>query len=196
MKMDPALALASARKEWAGNRRLRLAVFVAAGIVVLYLVLVMQDWRASLEAEYAERTEHLYKMKALAGQEEWLARTETAREVRAALEAEVPEAETPGLAQARVQGWIRDVASALGEDIRVETLEPTLVDGQPGIWRVPVEISGQLDQDIYLELLRRIESRSTLTVIEEAVVRNRANPTFSLSIVSYFRLPEAADAPG
>ena len=196
MSAGAARTLAGIRQEWAGNRRLRIGVLAVAGILLLYLVLVVQDWRGALEAEYAARTAHLYKMKSLAGQEAWLARADEAREVRQALEAEVPETGTPGLAQARVQGWVRDIAAALGEDIRVQTLDPVQVDGRPGLWRVPVTISGQFDPTLYAELLRRIESRSTLSVIEEAIVRNRANPTFTLSIVSYFRIPEPADAPG
>lgn len=196
MSANVAKAIADARREWAGNRRLRFGVLAIAGIVVLYLLLLMQDWRSALANEYTARTEHLYKMKSLAGQEEWLLRAQSTSELRKAMEAELPEVDTAGLAQAQVQGWIRDVATALDEDVQVETLEPVPVEGRPGLWRVPVSVSGQLDPARYLELLRRIESRNTLSVIEEAAVRNRANPTFTLTIVSYFRIREAANAPG
>lgn len=194
MSPDFSATIANARQEWAGNRRLRLGVLLVGGILVFYLLLLMQDWRSALAQEYAGRTEHLYKMKSLAGQEEWLARARAANEVREALEAEIPEAATAGLAQASVQGWIRDVADAFGGDIRTQTLEPVPVEGQSDIWRVPVTISGTLEPRLFVELLRRIESRSTLSVIEEAMVLNRANRTFSLIVVSYFRMPEAANA--
>ena len=186
--------VANARREWAANRRLRIGVMAIAAILAVYVFLVMRDWRATLEQDYAVRTERLYKMKALAGQPQWLARAQAAAKVRAALEAQLPEVATSGLAQASVQGWIREATSGMGEDLRIQAGQPEAVEGQPGIWRVPVTISGPLDSQRYLDLIGRIESRATLSVVEEATLINRNAQNFSLTVVSYFRIAEAADA--
>ena len=187
-------AVANARREWAGNRRLRMGVAAIGAILALYVFLVLQDWRAALAGEYADRTEHLYKMKSLAGQDEWLGRAQAARAIRDRLEAEIPEVATVGLAQAGVQGWIRDAAAAFGDDVRVQTQAPAESD-IAGVWRIPVVITGSADPVRVIQLIRRIEGRPTLSVIEEALVVNRENRTFSLTVVSFFRITEApADA--
>jgi hypothetical protein len=176
------------------ERRLRIGILAIAAILAVYVLLVMRDWRTTLEHDYAARTEHLYKMKALAGQPQWLARAQSAAKVRAALEAQIPAAATTGLAQASVQGWVRELTNAMGEDLRIQAGQAEAVEGRPGLWRVPVTLSGSLDNDRYLGLLGRIESRPTLSVVEEATVNNRKTQAFSLTIVSYFRVAEAADA--
>lgn len=182
-------ALANARRDWAANRRLRMGVAVIGAILALYVFLVLQDWRAALAGQYADRTEQLYKMKSLAGQDEWLARAQAARSIRERLEAEIPEVATVGLAQAGVQGWIRDAATAFGDNVRVQTQAPAESELE-GVWRIPVVISGSADPARIVQLVRRIEGRPTLSVIEEALVVNRENRTFSLTVVSYFRVRE------
>ena len=81
-----------------------------------------------------------------------------------------------------------------GQDVQVQAQTPAQTN-QGSIWRVPVVISGRLDPARYIQLLRQIESRPTLAVIEQATVVNRQNRTFSLTVVSYYRIKEApADA--
>ena len=193
------VALADIRRQWAANRRLRIGVAAIGLIVVAYLFLVLQDWRSALSAEYATRTEHLYKMQALAGQDEWIDRAETMAGVRRALEAELPDAATPGLAQANVQGWVRDIVAAYGDDdVTVQVRDAMAVDGHPGVWRVPVAINGPLRPAQYLDLVASIERRDTLSIIEQARVLDRENKTFSLTVVAFFRIAppqgEPADA--
>ena len=188
-------ALADIRRQWAANPRLRMGVVVIGLILVAWVFLVLRDWRASLAAEYAARTEHLYKMRALAGQDEWIDRARSMAEVRGALEAELPEAATPGLAQANVQGWVRDVVAAYGEqDVTVQVRDAIAVDGHPGVWRVPVAINGPLRAGRFLDLVATIERRNTLAIVEQARVLDRDNKTFSLTVVAFFRIPPAGEA--
>lgn len=189
MSAQVQVVLADMRRQWAANRRLRLGIGAIALIVVVYLFLLIQDWRASLATEYAARTEHLYKMRALAGQDEWVERARSMAEVRRALEAELPDAATPGLAQANVQGWVRDVVAAYGEDdVTVQVSDAVPVDGHPGVWRVPVAINGPLQPGRYLDLVAAIERRNTLAIIEQARILDRENRTFSLTVVAFFRI--------
>ncbi|MDG6348856.1 hypothetical protein QAA18_08930 [Luteimonas sp. 8-5] len=187
-------ALANARRELAANPRLRYGVLAIAAILVLYLFLVLQDWQSGLAERHASRSGYLAKMQALAGQEVWIQRAAAVARTRAALEAEIPEMATLGLAQASAQGWLRDAVVAFGQDVQVQAQTPAQTS-QGSIWRVPVVISGRLDPARYIQLLRQIESRPTLAVIEQATVVNRQNRTFSLTVVSYYRIKEApADA--
>ena len=187
-------ALADIRREWASNPRLRLGAVAIAVIVAVYLSLVLRDWNASLQRSYADRTAYLAKMQALAGQDAWIARAASAAEVRAALEAEIPEVATIGLAQATVQGWVREAAVAFGEGLQVRAAAPVPVAADSDVWRVPVTVSGKLDPGRYVQLLAQVERRPTLAVIEEATVLNRENRTFELTVVSYYRVRNNGEA--
>lgn len=190
-------AWAGLRKELAGNPRLRLGLWVVAGILGLYLWLLLGDWRAELEREYRAERQRLDKIVSLAGQEQWLARAEAARTLRQALEAEIPRADTLGLAQASVQTWARDLIAVHGDALRVQAQTPVRVREGEDLWRIPVTLSGALEPSQVLQLIQRIERQPNLTTIEAALILARDNRTFSLSVVAFYRIAEEpADASG
>lgn len=192
-----AAAWAGGRRELAGNPRLRLGLFVIAGILALYLWLLLRDGQAALAQEYRAERQRLARIVSLAGQEHWLARAEAARTLREALEAEIPSADTLGLAQASVQSWARDLGAAAGAEVRVQTEAPARVRSGENLWRIPVNLSGALEPRQVLQLIQRIERQPNLTTIEQALILSRDNRTFSLTVVAFYRIPEeAADAPG
>lgn len=178
------------RKEIAGNRRLALGVAAIAAIVTVYAVLALADWRASLHERYVERRQYLRKVRSLAGQGAWEARAEQMRRLRKALEAEIPSAASPGLGQAMAQSWLRKQVEPYGPAVQVQTRPVEEVEGQPGLVRVPTVVSGALSPRSVVNLLRRIESNSTLTVVEQALILNRENQTFELTVVAYVRIGE------
>lgn len=176
------------RTEFGQSQRLRIGVFVIAGILAFYSFLVLRDWRSGLHDHYVERRQYLRKLKALAGQNQWVARAEAMARIRSALEAEIPTAASPGLAQASAQTWVRDLALTHGVAVQVQAQTPQAVEGQPGLWREPMVISGPLPPRAVLNLIQQIEKRSSLSVIEEATIFNRENQTFQLTIVSFVRV--------
>lgn len=189
-------ALASMRMELADNPRLRLGAWLIAAILIFYVWLVLADWRAQMHKDYVAQVQQLQKIRSLAGQDEWLQRAEQARVLRDALQAQIPEVATLGLAQASVQTLARDMIAASGNAIRVQTEAPAEVGEGSGLWRVPMVISGGLGATQVLQLIRRIESQRNLVVIEQAMILNRENHTFSLTMVSFFRVQEAVHEPG
>ena len=132
------------REEWRSNPRLRWGAAIAAAIGFLYLCLVLADWRRELHEEYQQRTLQLYKMTELAGQEQWLGRAQSAQALEKALQAEVPNAATIGLAQAEVQTFVRQLINAFGRRLSSDARPPAEVTGQPGLWRIPVTLRGVL----------------------------------------------------
>lgn len=180
------------RRELAGNPRLRLGVLAIVGILMLYLWLLLLDWRTALAQEHRSQRQRLDKIVALAGQDQWLARAEAASRLRQALEAQITSAPTLGLAQASVQSWARDLGAAFS-DMRVQTEAPVQVGADPGLWRIPVTLSGSLEPGQVLQLIQRIEQHSNLVTIEQALILNRSNRTFSLTVISYYRIPGGND---
>lgn len=188
-------AVAQMRKEFADNPRLRAGAWVIAAIVLFYLWLVLSEWRADAQKDYAAQSQRLEKISSLAGQDEWLQRAEQARALREALQAQIPEVATLGLAQASVQTTARDLIAASGNTLQVQAEAPAEVGVGSGLWRVPVVISGGLAAPQVLQLVRRIESARNLMVIEQAQILNQNNRTFSLTIVSYYRVQEGVREP-
>ena len=181
------------REEWNGNPRLRWGAGIAIAIGFLYLCLVLADWRRDLHDQYQQRTLQLYKMTALAGQEQWLARAQSAQAVEKALQAEVPNAATIGLAQAEVQTFVRQLINAFGRKLGSDARPPAEVAGQPGLWRIPVTLRGMVSQPQMLEILRRVEDSDRLMVIDEfSFTFVRGVPNMSMTLVAYYRVGSGA----
>ncbi|MDZ4379566.1 MAG: hypothetical protein U0973_15635, partial [Xanthomonadaceae bacterium] len=112
--------LTQVRSEFQANARLRWGGLLILAIVVLYLLLVLSDVRAQMQRDYVQQVQRLDKITSLAGQDEWLQRAEQARELRDALQAQIPGVATLGLAQASVQSLARDLITSSGKPLRVQ----------------------------------------------------------------------------
>ena len=181
------------REEWNGNPRLRWGAGIAIAIGFFYLCLVLADWRRDLHDQYQQRTLQLYKMTELAGQEQWLGRAQSAQALEKALQAEVPNAATIGLAQAEVQTFVRQLINAFGRKLGSDARPPAEVAGQPGLWRIPVTLRGMVSQPQMLEILRRVEDSDRLMVIDEfSFTFVRGVPNMSMTLVAYYRVGSGA----
>ena len=187
--MSAAASLQKMREEWRGNPRLRWGAVVALAIAFVYLCLVLADWRRDLHEQYQQRTLQFYKMTALAGQEHWLVRAQSAQSVEKALQSEIPTAATIGLAQAEVQTMVRGLINAFGRKLGSDARPPVAVPGQPGLWRIPVTLRGVLSQPQMLEILRKLEESDRLIVIDEfSFTFVQGVPNMSMTLVAYYRV--------
>ena len=181
------------REEWRSNPRLRWGAALALAIGFFYLILVLVDWRRDLHDQYQQRTLQLYKMTELAGQQHWLTRAQSAQAVEKALQAEIPNAATIGLAQAEVQSTVRLLINAFGRKLGSDARPPAEVPGQPGLWRVPVTLRGLVSQPQMLEILRRVEDSDRLMVIDElSFTFVQGVPNMSMTLVAYYRVGNPA----
>lgn len=182
------------RNEWSGNQRLRAASWTALAILGLYLFLVLLDWRQGLHEEYGRESVRLYKTAAMTGQDTWLARAQQARDLRKALDAQVPVAATLGLAQAEAQSWVQQLLRAYGRDLSSEARAPVQIDPAAHIWRIPINVRGSMTPGQYVEMLRRIEGNERLIVIDQVTIDNQRRPTVDMVITAHYRVPPAAAA--
>ena len=175
------------------NPRLRLAVIAIGVLLAVYGGLALVDLRARMASSYASRVEYMRTLRSLAGQPEWLERAQAAARLRKGLEAQLGQAATTGIAQAEVQSWARERAAAVGGQTQINAQAAAEVDGQPGLWRIPVVLSGSAQPLQVVQLMQTIESAPRLAVIEQANLLNRENRTFSLTVVFFYRIEGGAN---
>lgn len=181
-------------RELRQNPRLAWGLAAIGAILLVYACLALYGWRDSVASSYVEKRERLWRMQPLAGEDVWLQRADDAAALKRALMAQVPQARTLGLAQASAQSWAREVAQASGSGLTVQAQTPAAVETMDGVYRIPVVLSGSLEGNALVQLLRRIETNPNLVTIEQATVYNRRNRTFSLTLVAFYRV-EAEEAP-
>jgi hypothetical protein len=183
------------REDWRSNQRLRWGVFAIGVIGFVYLCLVLVDWRRDLHQQYQQRTLQMYKVAALADQEYWLLRVDSAKALDGALQAEIPRVATIGLAQAEAQTNVRQIVNAFGPKLAVDARPPAQVRGQPGLWRIPISLRGMVTQPQLLQILRRIESADRLVTIEEfSLGFVQRQPNIVLTMVAFYRVGNAGEA--
>jgi hypothetical protein len=183
-------------QEVAGNRRLQAGLAAIAVITAVYVFLVLVDLHGVQSREYSARTQQLAKMRALAGQDAWIGRAQSVARVRRGLDAEIPRVETVGVAQAQLMTWVRDMGQSSGGDaVQIQSQEPQRVVADGDVWRIPVVITGAAPPDKVVQMIQQVEQRSVLTVVEQALIVNRENRTYSLTLVAFARIGEgSADA--
>lgn len=190
--MAPATALARLRQEWSANARFRAGVVVILMILVAWAILALGDLRRQWTAAYGEELGRLRRVQSLSGQNVWLQRAEAAKVLRAALEAEIPAANTPGLAQAAVQTRFNEFNAGVNGVLRVQVSAANADTRIAGIWRVPVSIDGDLSLVQAQQLLADIESQPNLMTIETVTLSNRDKVRLTATLFAYYRLPARA----
>lgn len=166
-------------------------------IAAVYVALVLIDWRSRLHEDYQQESVRLVKTASLAGQQQWIARAQQARDLRRALEAQVPASATLGLAQAEAQSWIQELLRAFGgRDMNSQARAPVRVVADGDVWKVPVTVRGGLTSSQYLEMLRRIEGNERLIVVEQVTLDNQRRLTIEMTISAFYRVRDASRAQG
>lgn len=182
-------ALLRMREQIRANPRLQVGLAVIGLILLCWLVLVTSDARQALVRDLAGRHERLAQIKQLAGQRVWIQRAVEAETLARTLEAEIPAADSAGMAQAAFQSWLRPIVEPYGSDVRLEVQTPVMVDSPAGTAQVTAVISGSLPPQRVIQLVSRIEAARALVVVPLATIRDDgANRTFSLTVRAYYRI--------
>ena len=172
--------------------------FLAIGLLLAMLALgeletVRKSWQQDSVAEEAK----LRRIKALQGQDVWLARAKEAAALHQGLLAQIPPASTPGAAQAALQGWLQGLANSTADPqkVRIAVEGSTPVESVPGVIRLRASLQGSLSPRQALNIARTIESGPSLVTIDALTVRSESNQNASISMSAFYRLPAAGAAP-
>ena len=189
-------ALRPLAAELAGNARLRWGVWLIAGIVLFWCILVQSDRLAAVHEEYAAEAGRLARAEVLLARRDWPVLLEAEREVHRALEAAFWQAETEGLAQAKLQAALAETLEGLELErplIRSGVSQP--VPGLPGIWRVQTRLDAAYRPGTELRMLHALATHSKKLVVDRLELRRRTRQdSYMTLILSAYFVGVAADA--
>lgn len=171
------------------NRRLQAILGLAAAIILLWLFLLLGDWRQAQLQVLQASNRRLEQTRNMARQKDWALRAEKARQMADSLQAEIPVAGSLGLAQADFQSWLRELADSQPAPLRLDVQPPVRMESPADVIRVTATVNGGMDASYVQRLITRIESRQSIATIPIATLRSDGqNQSFSLTVHGYYRL--------
>lgn len=183
-------ALTTIGEELKHNGRLRLGLIVIAALIAFYQIGSLGQGRASIAADYSLQQERLLRIRGISKQDDWARRAADAASMRKALRAEIPDANSVGLAQATFQGWLSGLVQSTGKPLQITMGSPVKLQGQPGYWKIPAQVTGNLGVREAMELIRQVESRKELVTIDTIELTNDQNPRASLALATYYHVAQ------
>ena len=185
--------LNSTREELERNPRLRLGLLVIGVLIMLYVIAGLNQVRQGMADNYDVRSQQLVRVARIAHEKGWDVRAHDAEITRKALEAEIPDADSIGLAQATVQGWLRNTLTAVDPKLTVSMGQPVRIDADKPYWKIPAQVSGMLQPRQALQLLRTIESRKELMTVDSIRLTSGRNGALALTVSAYYRVNGNSD---
>lgn len=175
--------------EFAGNARLRGGVWLILGIVLLYCILVQSDRVAAVHDEYAAESERLTKAERLLERQDWPELLEAERNTHRELTATFWQAETEGLAQAKLQAALTGMIEGLDlRNARVRSGVSQPVPDLPGIWRVQTRLDADYRPGVELQALHAMATYPKKLVVDRLDLRQRKRQDSRLALIlsAYF----------
>lgn len=182
---------ASARAELAANPRLRIGIVCIGALLLMYQLAGLSDLRTRLESDYQAQQARLVRVQGISREDSWDQRASAIHVIRQGLEAQIPDADSVGLAQATMQGWLRDAATHVDADLSIAMGTPMpAAEGSP-YWKIPAQVSAsQIPVSRALELIRQIEDRKELMTVQSIRLTSGDHPSLALDVASYYRIPQ------
>ena len=179
-------ALARVGSEFAENSRARSGAWLILGLVAVYGFLVQSDRLQAARDAYAEEAARLARSETLRGGEDWTQLLAAEREANRVLEAAFWQAETEGVAQARLQAVLTDLAKGL--DLRRPVIRSGVsqaVPEVPGIWLVQTRLACRYRPGAELQILYRLATHPKKLVVERLDVW-RETARMAVIVSAYF----------
>jgi len=176
-------------KELQSNTRLRVGLWLIAGIIAIYGILLLDDQRLKLQGEYKTTVARLHQLENIAQQADWTKRADEIKKLRQDLESKLWQANTQGLAEANLQAWFDKQLKEL--EINVQRLKvESVVESQPTmkLWKVTAHIGAKFVPKQFDGLLLAMAKNPQWLIIERLDVfgANR-NPRFVIIASAYFQ---------
>ena len=179
-------ALTPLREEFTTNIRVRVGVWCVLAMVFLYWILVRSDDLEAAHAEYAGEIASLERAQDARADEDWPLLLEVEQRTGAELTANFWQAETAGVAQARLQGVLTELAGEIElRDHRVQPGVTQPVADAPDVWRVQARLTARHRIGAELRLLHAFATHPKKLVVDRLDI-SRSRSRVNILVSAYF----------
>ena len=187
-------ALAPLRREFANNIRVRFGVWCVLAMVLLYWILVRSEDLRAARAEYAGEVARLERAQEARADEDWPLLLEVEQRTGAELTANFWQAETEGVAQARLLAALTELAGETElRDARVQPGVVQPVADAPDVWRAQARLTARHRIRAELRLLHAFATHPKKLVVDRLDI-SQTRARINILVSAYFvgLAPDAA----
>ena len=179
-------ALGPLREEFASNIRVRLGVWCVLAMVFLYWILVRSDDLEAARAEYAGEIARLERAQDVRADEDWPLLLEAEQRTGAELTTSLWQAETEGVAKARLLAALNELAGEI--ELREARIQPSVaqpVSDAPDVWRVQARLMARHRIGAELRLLHALATHPKKLVVDRLDI-NQSRSRVNILVSAYF----------
>ena len=183
--------------EISANGRLRTGVWLILGISLFYCFLVQADRLDAAHRDYAAEAGRFAKAELLLEGEDWPALLGAERDTHGEIKSRYWQAETEGLAQAKLQDALAGLIAGLRmRDARIRSGVSQPMPDLDGIWRVQARLDASYRRGLEPRLLHALATHERKLVVDRLELRPRGRQSSGLVLMvsAYFVGVEAAPA--
>lgn len=175
------------------NTRLRAGLWFIIGLLLSYIILLLNDYQGTLQQAHQNAIKRLNQLQSVAHQTQWLERASQAKALRTQLEVKFWHANTQGLAQATFQKWLdTQVNSAKMKKANLRIQSTFALPKQPNIWKITARLDASFTTQSLHQLLLAMAKHPQFIVTERLQIRNQNRiARFTLIVSAYFQGKEA-----
>ncbi len=179
-------ALAPMREEFATNIRVRLGVWCVLAMVFLYWILVRSDDLQAARAEYAGEIARVERAQDARAEEDWPLLLEVEQRTGKELTANFWQAETEGVAQARLLASLTELAGEIElRDPRVRPGVTQPVADAADVWRVQARLTARHRMGAELRLLHALAIHPKKLVVDRLDI-SQTQSRVNILVSAYF----------
>ena len=193
----PARALRPFFAELGANARLRWGVRLILGLLIGYVILLQSERLAAVRQDHDAEIERLNKAETLLEQQSAFDLLAAERESHRKIKSMFWQAETEGLARAKLQAALAQLFGNFGlTNIHFRSGSGQPVPDLPGIWRIQVRMDTNYRPGLELRILHALATHPKKLIVDRLdLKRHNQNEAYLVLIVSsYFVGVAAAEA--
>ncbi|TAK99892.1 MAG: hypothetical protein EPO08_15215 [Rhodospirillaceae bacterium] len=186
------------------TERAKIGIVTGGALAILMIWLGLNTWVGHIEHQYGDVRINLARLKAQVESGAWSERKSQSHILKSVLEDRLWTAETPGLAEAGFERWIRDhLANSRIEPQQIQIRRVPLVQsadaksagdatGDPlaSVQRMTAKILMPFDENALVALLADIAESNKIMTVDRLVVRAGRNARVEMDVSTFFRYHE------
>lgn len=174
------------------NQRLRWMLWGILYIFLIYFALSLGEWRAEKAQSINQLQRTATKLDQLESQTEWPQRWDAEKAASAQLAKRLWKAKTPGLAEADLQNYLRELINKHNGDglhLRLAPTETVVLGGET-IFKVSADVSASISSNQINELMRVMAQNPQVLLIERFDYSPQRSGQLNLLVIGYFSTAE------